>query len=217
LPRVLLISLLALLLLVPATAEGSSKAPLRGTVAAKNPAAHLVSVKASRQAFSLRVPGSLSSIRLGQRVELRGSTLRAQGRRSTVLAQGVTITSSQPLSAKPSSKPSDDDEAGGDEIEIEGKLTSLSPVTVASSNRTVSCTSAGLSLAGLTVNDLVEMTCDRIGGAWVVREIHSEDADDDGVSGHDDDDDDDDRSGHDDDDDDSSGPGSGDDDEEDDD
>jgi hypothetical protein len=212
LPRILLISLLALLLLVPATAEGSSSVRLRGTVMAKDTGAHLVSVKAARQLFSLRVPGSLAKIRSGQRVELRGATLRAHGRSSGVLATGVTVASSQPLQAAPAAKPSgDDDEATDDEREITGKLTSLSPVTVTSSKRTVSCMApAGMSLAGFAIDDRVEMTCDLVGGKWVVRKMHledDEDEDENGQSGHDDDGDDDD----------SSGPGSGDDDDEDDD
>jgi hypothetical protein len=214
LPRTLLISLLALLLLVPATAEGSSSVRLRGTVATKDTGAHLVSVKAARQLFSLRVPGSLEKIRSGQRVELRGSTLRAQGRGSRVLATGVTVASAQPVQASPAAKPSsdDDDEATDDEREITGKLTSLAPVTVTSSTRTVSCSApSGMSLAGFAIGDRVEMTCDLIGGTWVVRKLHLEDEDED--------EDDDDRRGDDDDhdDDDSSGPGSGDDDDEDDD
>ena len=207
-PRVFLIPLLALLLLVPATAEGSSSVRLRGTVTAKNATSHLVSVKAARQAFSLRVPGTLVAIHRGQRVELRGSTLRAQGRGSDVLARGVSLVSSQPLSATASPQSSS---AGldDDEIEIKGTLMSLSPVTVASATRTVSCTApAGTSLAGLVVGDLVEMTCDRVDGAWVVRKVHLEDEDDERATGQDDDEDDDD---------DSSGPGSGDDDGEDDD
>lgn len=206
-PRVLLISLFALLLLLPATASGSSGARLKGTVSAKSPSAHLVAVKASRQLFSLRVPGSLAAIRTGQRVELRGSTLRSSSRGSRVLATGVSVASSRPLSAADS----DDDE-----LEIKGELTSLSPVTVASGARSVSCAApAGMSLAGLAVGDLVEMKCDLVGGAWVVRKIHAEDEDDDSAKqGVDDDDDD--HSGpgsvDDDDDDDHRGPGSGDDD-----
>lgn len=213
-PRTLLISLLTLLLLVPATAEGSSSVRLRGTVTAKDTGAHLVSVKSTRQLFSLRVPGSLAKIRSGQRVELRGATLRAHGHGSRVLASGVTVASSQPLQAAPAAKPSDDDddEATDDEREITGKLTSFSPVTVASSTRTVSCTApAGMSFTGFAIDDRVEMTCDLVAGTWVVRKLHLED-DEDG-------DEDDDRRGHDDedDDDDSSGRGSGDDDDEDDD
>lgn len=211
-PRTLLFSLLALLLVVPATAEGSSSVRLRGTVTAKDTGAHLVSVKSTRQLVSLRVPGSLAKIRAGQRIELRGTTLRAHGSGSGVLATGVTVASSQPLQAAPAAKPSsdDDDEATDDEREITGTLTSLSPVTVASSTRTVSCMApAGMSLGGVAINDRVEMTCDLVGGTWVVRKLHLED----------DEDEDDDRRGHDDedDDDDSSGPGSGDDDEDDDD
>lgn len=201
-PRLLVIALLTALLLVPATAEGKSNVRLRGTVVAKDAAAHLVSVKASRQLFSLRVPGSASAIRTGQRVELRGSTLRAHGHGSRVLARGVSIVASQPLSGSSSSQASDDDD---DEIEIKGTLTSLAPVTVTSGSRAVSCTApAGMSLSGVAVGDLVELTCDLVGGTWVVRKLEPEDDDD--RAGEDDDD-------EDEDDDDSSGHGSGDDDE----
>jgi hypothetical protein len=210
-PRLLVIALLTCLLLVPATAEGKSNVRLRGTVAAKDAAAHLVSVKASRQLFSLRVPGSVAAIRAGQRVELRGTTLRAHGQGSRVLARRVAVVASQPLSGAGSSQASDE---GDDEIEIKGRLASLAPVTVVSGSRSVSCTApAGMSLSGLAVGDLVEMTCDLVGGTWVVRKLEQED--DDGPGGQDDDDDDDDDD--EDHDDDSSGPGSGDDDEEDDD
>lgn len=219
-PRVLLISLLGLLLLVPATADGSSGVRVRGTVAAKDASAHLVSVKASRQLFSLRVPGTLAAIRAGQRVELRGSTLRARSGGSQVLAKGVTLASTRPLSTtgQPSSR--SDDDAEDDEREITGKLMSLAPVTVSSSTRSVSCEApAGMSLSGLAIGDLVEMTCDLVGSSWVVRKLHLEDEDDDSAARGDDDDDDDHHGGHgdDDNDEDSSGPGSGDDDDEDDD
>lgn len=190
-PRVLLSSLLALLLLVPATADGSSGVRLRGTVTAKTPSAHLVAVKASRQLFSLRVPGTLAAIRAGLRVELRGSTLRARSGGSRVLATGVTVASSRPLQT---TSASDDDER-----EIKGTLTSLSPPTVTSGAQSVSCIApAGMSLSGLAVGDLVEMTCDLVGGAWVARKIHLEDEaaaaatkvdDDDDDRGHSDDDD----------------------------
>jgi hypothetical protein len=215
-PRVLLISLLALLFLVPATADGSSGVRIRGTVTAQSPSAHLVAVKASRQLFSLRVPGKLAAIRAGQRVELRGSTLRASSGGSRVLATGVTVASSRPLSTASPSSPASDDDTEDDEREITGKLMSLSPATVTSGAATVSCAvPAGMTLSGLAVGDLVEMTCDLVGGSWVVRKIELEDDDDSGVQAGDDDDD----HGHggpgggdDDDDDDSSGPGSGDDD-----
>lgn len=217
-PRVLLVSLLALLFLVPATADGSSGTRLRGTVTGKSPSAHLVAVKASRQLFSLRVPGTLASIRAGQRVELRGSTLRAKSGAARVLATGVTVASSRPLSTASPSSPASDDDTADDEREITGKLTSLSPVTVTSGTRTVSCTvPAGMTLSGLAAGDLVEMTCDLVGSSWVVRKIELEDEDDDAAAQADDDDDDHGHSGpggddDDDDDDDSSGPGSGDDD-----
>ena len=67
----------AVLLLVPATAQGDSGVRVRGTVALKDTANHVVTLRASRLAVALRVPGSLERIRVGQRVELRGSILRA--------------------------------------------------------------------------------------------------------------------------------------------
>jgi hypothetical protein len=213
-PRVLLFALLTALLLVPATAAGNARVHVRGTATAKDPAAHLVVVKASREAFALRVPGSLAAIRLGQRVVLRGSTLRAQRRGSRVLARGVSIVSARPLSSDSSAQTAAN--ADDDELEIKGELTSLAPVTVASSTETASCTApGGMSLSGFAVGDLVEMKCDLVGGTWVVRKLEHED--DDARGGDDDDDDDDGAGGGDDDDDDSSGPDSGDDDHEDDD
>ncbi|MDH4347054.1 MAG: hypothetical protein OEW31_12035, partial [Thermoleophilia bacterium] len=74
-------------------------------------------------------------------------------------------------------------------------------------------------LDGFATGDLVEMTCDLVGGEWTLRKLEHED--DHGLSDRasaddDDDDDDDDHSGpgsgDDDDDDDDSGHGSGDDD-----
>ena len=224
-PRFLLAVLAAVLLVLPATAEGQSTTRLRGTVALKSQATDLVTVRTKRQAVALRVPGSMSLIRIGQRIELRGSTLRAHGHGSRVLAHNVSIVSSQPLSTSSSPQAEDED----DEVEIKGKLTSLAPLTVTSAMRSVTCSvpSAGL-LAGFVVGDFVEITCDLVGGSWVLRELEHEDmADDDddsssgNASGDDDDGEDDDRSGpgggddDDDDDDDSSGPGPGGDDDDD--
>jgi hypothetical protein len=196
----------ALLLLLPATAQGDSSARIRGAISSKNAAAHVVGLRSSRQAVALRVPGSLAAIRVGQRVELRGSTLRSRTRGARVLARNVTILSSHATTTTTSA--SDDDE-----VEITGTLTSLSPLTVTSSTRTVSCTApAGMSLSGFAVGEVVEMTCDLAGGTWVLRKIEHEDddeqadADDHGGNsgpGADDDGDDDD---------DHSGPGGGDDD-----
>jgi hypothetical protein len=113
-PRTVLIAVVALLLLVPATAQGKSNVKLRGTVYSKTPAAHIVSVKASRKLFSLRVPGSLSAIKAGQRVELRGSTLRARGRESRVLAKRVAIVTAKPIVATQSPRAADDDKQDDD-------------------------------------------------------------------------------------------------------
>lgn len=219
-PRLFLALLAAALLILPATAEGQSSLRLRGTVALKSQANNLVTVRTQRQAVALRVPGSMSLIRVGQRVELRGSTLRARGHGSRVLARNVSIASSQPLS--PSSSPrADDDEPDDDEVEIKGKLMSLAPLTVASATRSVTCTVPDAALlAGFAVGDLVEITCDLVRGSWVLRKLEHEDrADDDegddSSRGHGSGDDDDDDN----DDDDRSGPGDddGDDDEEEDD
>jgi hypothetical protein len=217
-PRFLLAALAATLLILPATAEGKSSPRVQGTIATKNEASSLVTVKAARQAFALRVPGSLSAIRVGQRVELRGSTLRARGDGARVLARNVSIVSSQTLST--SSPPRADD----DEVEIKGKLTSLSPLTVESAKRSVTCkVPTSGALAGFAVGDLVEMTCDRVAGALVVRKLKHEDTKDDvagpgvcdddhdhsspGGVNNDDDDNDHGGPGGDDDDDDEGGPG----------
>lgn len=194
-PRFLLAALAAVLLLAPTTADGHSGLRLRGTVALKSEANDLVTVRAQRNAFALRVPGSLERIRIGQRVELRGSTLRARGNGSRVLARNVSIVSFQPLSTDPLPRMGDG-EADDDEIEIKGTIRSLSPLTVVSTTRSVTCAvRAGTSLGGFAVDDFVEITCDLIGGTWTLRVLKHEDRDDD-----------------EDEDDDSSGPGSDDDD-----
>lgn len=216
-PRFLLAVLAAGLLVLPATAEGQSTSRLRGTVALKNQANDLVTVRTKRQAVALRARGSMSLIRIGQRIELRGSTLRAQEHGSRVLARNVSIVSSQALASQASSStPNGEDD--DDEVEIMGKITSLSPlITVASSTRSVSCTlPAGMSSVGLAVGDLVEMTCNLVGGKWVVRELEHEDDEDEDSRDEDDEDEDedDDEDDDEDEDDDHSGPGEGDDDDE---
>jgi hypothetical protein len=191
----------AILFLLPAVAQGDSGIRMHGAVASKSGTTHLVSVRSLRQIAALRVPGSLSAIHVGQRVELRGSTLRASSH-SRVLARNVIVVRTQTLTSSQSSD---------DEVEIKGTLTSLSPVTVQSSSRTVSCVvSAGVSLAGFAVGDVVEMTCDLQAGALVLRKLEQDDEAN--VPKADDEDDDDSGPGNVDDDDDSSGPGSGDDD-----
>lgn len=187
------------LLAASAAARSDSQVRVRGTVASKDTSTHLVTLRASRQAVALRVPGSLSAIRVGQRVELRGSTLRARGNGSRVLARSVTIASSGPLAAPGSPRRDEDDD--DDEVEITGNITSLSPLTVTSASRSVTCVvPPGFPLGGFAVGDLVEITCDLEASSWVLRKMHHEDDDDDddrsGPGGGDDDDDDD----HDDDD-----------------
>jgi hypothetical protein len=203
-----------ILLLVPATAQSDSGIRVRGTVALKDTANHIVTLRAARQAVALRVPGSLALIRVAQRVELRGSTLRRHGHGSRVLARDVTIASTQTLGA-PGGVPNrdDDDEVDDDEVEIKGTITSLVPLTVRSATRTVTCVvPPGSSLAGFAVGDFVEITCDLKGGVFVLRVLKHEDDDDDKRRDRDDDDDDSSGPGNGDDDDDSSGPGGGDDD-----
>ncbi len=232
-PRILLAALAALILVLPATAEGQSGLRLRGTVALKVPAQGLVTVRAQQRAVVLHVPGSLARIRIGQRVELRGSTLRSHGNGSRVLARNVSIAGSQalPHNGSPAPAPRDDDEieADDDELEVKGTLTKLSPLTVTAAGRAFICAvPTGVSLTGFAVGDFVEMTCDLIGGSWMLRELeHEDDEDEDddncGPGNVDDDDDEDDDSsgrgnGDDgDDDDDNCGPGNGDDDDDDDD
>ncbi len=63
--------------------------------------------------------------------------------------------------------------ATDDEVEVKGRIVSLSPLTVGATTCVVP---TGFSLAGFAVGDRVEMTCDLIGGQWVLRKIHREDA-----------------------------------------
>jgi hypothetical protein len=240
-PRTILAALVAclaaLLFLVSATSaapSGSSGAKLRGRVAATFPASHLIRVDSRRLAHILQVPGSQTSIRVGQRVELRGTTLRRHGHGSRVLARNVHVVRSAYLRASSpvtggSLAPTNDDE-----LEVKGTLTALSPVTVSTTGGSAVCTApAGMSLSGFAVGDFVELTCDLRAGVWTVRKLKHED--DDAVRGDDDDEDDDNNSGpgscdddddhdhsasgscDDDDHDDNSGPGNGDDDDDDDD
>ena len=217
----LVASLAALLLLVPATAATGSSAKLRGTVAATFPDNGLIRVDSRRAAHILRVPGSQARIRAGQRVELRGKTLRQHGHGSRVLARNVVLVRSVALRASSATggtlAPVDDDE-----LEVKGTLTSLSPLTVTNGSGSAVCAvPTGMSLAGFAVGDFVEMTCDLRAGIWTLRELEHEDDDelgrdddededdDNSGPGNDDDDDDDDD---DDEDDDNSGHGGGDDD-----
>jgi hypothetical protein len=194
----------AMLLLIPATAHGDSGVRVRGTVALKDTANQVVTVRAARLAVALRVPGSMAAIRVGQRVELRGSTLRRKGNGSLVLARNVTIASSQPLAAPAPRR--DDDEADDDEVEIKGLITSLVPLTVRSTARAVTCVvPTGLSLNGFAIGDFVEITCDLKAGAFVLRDLEHEDDDDRAEA----DDHDDDHRGHGGGGDDHSGPGGG--------
>ena len=168
-----------ILLLLPATAQGHSGVRLRGTVLLTDSSNHVVTVRSSPLAVALHVPGSLALIRVGQRVELRGTTLRRHGNGSRVLARGVTIASSQPLAAPASPARDEDDE--DDEVEVKGTLTSLSPLIVVSGTRTVMCAvPPGMSLAGFTTGDFVEITCDLTATGFVLRELEHEDQEDEG-------------------------------------
>jgi hypothetical protein len=88
-----------------------------------------------------------------------------------VLAQGVTIVSSKAFAGSRDN----DDAVPDDELEVRGLIASLSPLTVGSATCAVP---AGFSLAGFAVGELVEMTCDRVAGQWVLRKLESEDEDD---------------------------------------
>ncbi len=67
---------------------------------------------------------------------------------------------------------------GDDELEIKGTITSLSPLTVTAGARTAVCSVPDTrSLAGFAIGDFVEMTCDLRAGAFVLRELKLEDAD----------------------------------------
>ena len=208
----------ALVLLAPATATGagedSSRVNVRGTVAQTLPANHLLRVDSSRIAHILRVPGSQSRIHVGQRVELRGTTLRARGNSSQVLARGVVVAgSARKGSSSVASEGSSSDDTG--KLELKGKLTSLTPPTVSSGSVTASCAlSAGQTLTGFTVGDFVEIKCVLRLGVWMLRDVRHEDDpvanppnDDDTDTGDSDDSDDTDDS--DDGDHDNSGPGGG--------
>jgi hypothetical protein len=60
-----------------------------------------------------------------------------------------------------------------DEVEVKGPIVSLSPLTVGTTTCVVP---AGFSLVGFAVGDVVEMTCDLVGGQWVLRKLELEDA-----------------------------------------
>jgi hypothetical protein len=170
--RRLLIAALAVgLLSLPAAAQGGSGLKLRGTVTDKNTASGLVTVASTRLEHVLKVPGSLTVIRVGQQVKLGDTTLRQQGNGSRVLASGVLIVSARILDRD---AVRDDDDPDDDEREVRGRIASLSPLTVAGLTCTVP---SGMSLAGFRVGDVVEMTCDLIRGVWTLREIHLEDDD----------------------------------------
>jgi hypothetical protein len=110
------------------------------------------------------------------RVELRGTALRRDGDGWRLLARGVTIVSSAPLApvARNDDRDEDVDENEPDELEVRGRITSLSPLTVGTATCVVP---AGVSLAGFAVGDFVEMECDRVNGQWILRELESEDDD----------------------------------------
>lgn len=208
-PRIILVALAAVLLILPASADGHSGLRLRGIVTAEDATRSFVTVSSARRDHVLRVaPTSLDRIRLGMRVELRGTTLHRHRNGSRVLSRGVILVRSEPHAA---GQPQIDD----DEIEVKGTLTSKSPLTVVAQGRPFICSvPAGVSLVAFAIGDFVEMTCDLVGGTFVLRELELEEDDDEDERDDDDvdDDDDDDRSGPGGgDDDDRSGPGNGDD------
>ncbi len=92
--RTIVTAAVAAAVLVFATAATGASVRLEGAVVAKLPANQLIRVDNRRAHFVLRVPGSQSAIRVGQRVQLRGTTLRRRGSGSRVLARNVTIAGS---------------------------------------------------------------------------------------------------------------------------
>ena len=188
----------ALLVVLPATA-GASGVQIRGTVIAKDAVAHTTTIRSTRTTHVLAVPGSLAKIHVRQSVELRGTTLRLHRHGSRVLARGVTVRQTTMPAARDDDEADDDEDVEDDEVEVKGALTSLAPPTVGG----ISCAvPAGLSLTGFAVGDVVELTCDRVGGVLTLRKIESEDEA--GAVGEDDD-----HHGDDNGDGDNSGPGGG--------
>src|SRR5215831_8617782 len=188
-PRILLLSVFAAVLLVlPGAGHATSgrDVDLCGTVGAKDVPHRLVSVRAPRTSALLRVRGSLQRVHTGQRVELRGSTLRSAGSAPRVLARGVSIVRLR-VDATESTQPNDDDRAenqkeddNDDELEVKGTIVSLSPLTVSTPAGPKTCVvPAGVTLTGFAVHDVVEMTCDLEQGVLVLRKLELEDEDDD--------------------------------------
>jgi hypothetical protein len=172
--RVLLLALAATLLMLPVAAQGHSKLRLRGTVTAVNTAEKTLAVTSSRFVHTLRVTGTLAAVRIGQRAELRGTTLRARGNGSRVLARGVLIVRTEPRT------PDAKDDTG--RVEVHGRISSLAPLTAAG----VTCTvPAGVSITGFAVGDRVEMKCVFAANALTLRRLESEGADRDEGKGED--------------------------------
>ena len=168
--RYLLLALAATALVLPAAANARDELRLRGTVTATSGTAATVTVTSARLVHTLSVPGSLARIRVGQRVELRGTTLRRHGNGSRVLARGVLLVRSE-LRASPAQPV-----APAERAEARGSISSLAPLTVAG----VTCAvPAGVSLAGFAVGDLVEMQCVLVGTVLTLRRLESEQADND--------------------------------------
>jgi hypothetical protein len=178
----------ALLLVVPATGASSSRAKISGKVAAFSATTGLMKVDSRRFAHILRLPATHARIRVGQRVDLRGTTLRQHGRGSSVIARNVQVVRSISLGASSSVTGGPLAPANDDELEVKGTLAALSPVTVTTSAGSAVCVApSGMSLSGFAVGDFVEMTCDLRAGVWTVRKLQHED--DDAARGDDDDDD----------------------------
>jgi hypothetical protein len=73
------------------------------------------------------------------------------------------------------------------ELEVRGKVTVLSPLTVVTGTLvTVACDVPAGVAVNVQVGDLIELKCDLIGGHWTVRAAHGEDGDDDESEGSDD-------------------------------
>jgi hypothetical protein len=165
--RIATAALAVTLLLVTPALAGARGERVRGTLSATNAAAHTVKMDSRHHVrHTLAVRGSLVRLHVGQAVQLRSGTLRGVRRQATVLARGVTVLKVERLTTRQRVRP------GADAFEVEGPITSLTPLTVG----TATCSlPAGFSLVGFAVGDLVEMTCVRSGDAWIVHEIESRD------------------------------------------
>ena len=166
--RRLAFALAVTLLLVTPALAGARGERIHGTLSSTSAAAHIVKLDSRGHIRrTLGVRRSLVRLRVGQAVVLRAGTLRRVHREAIVLARGVTVLKVERIVVR-----NDRVRPGRDAFEVEGPITSLAPLTVGTADCVLP---TGFSLEGFAVGDLVEMTCVRVGDAWVVRELESRD------------------------------------------